>query len=104
MPQPVDLQTEVGRVTAAERIQAIADRASLAGQQRQITEVEEERVQAETQVQDTAETENRGVDAEGHRKNPFAGRRRRRDAAEKQGGDKELVEDAEEGHQIDITI
>ncbi|MBN2308115.1 MAG: hypothetical protein JXR94_04045 [Candidatus Hydrogenedentes bacterium] len=114
MPQPVDLQTEVARVTAAERIQQIADRASLAAQQRAAAEVEGERVENEQQVQQTPQTESRQVDADEHRKNPFMGRRRRKGSGkdpdqEEAGGLYNADERPEplegcEGQQLDVTI
>ncbi len=113
MPQPVDLQTEVARMTAVERMQTLTDRASLAAQQRQEVSAEEDRIVSETQVQETNEPENREVDADGRRRNPFVGRRRRR----KHDGDKdragvfyndeereELADEAAEGRSFDVTI
>ena len=111
MPQPVDLQTELARVTAAERIQQTADRASLAAQQRAATVVEETRVNAETQVQQTVETESEQVDQDGHRKNPFVGRRRRRakqveetPAGPPNAGELRVISEGTENHKLDITI
>ena len=117
MPQPVDLPTEVARVAATERIQAIADRASLAGQQRQVTEADEQRIQSETQIHETTHTQSDGVDADGHRRNPFVGRRRHRkrkdgnDAREEarifynaEEEEEAFGEDTDEGHQFDVTI
>jgi hypothetical protein len=111
MPQPVDLQTELARVSAAGRIQQAADRASLAAQQRASTVVEETRVNAETQVQQTVEAESEQVDQNGRRKNPFVGRRRRRakeDIAEPappaNAGDLKVISEGTENHKLDITI
>ena len=78
MPQPIDLQTELARTNTVERIQQIADRVSLVAQQRTAVEADEERLRQEQQIQQTPETENPEVDADGHRKNPTVGRRRRR--------------------------
>ena len=118
MPQPVDLQTEVARVSAADRVQQIADRVSLAAQQRQVLSVEQERVDVETQVQGTADTQNREVDADGRRRNPFVGRRqrRRKTGAQEPGEEtppafynageevEEVADDLVEGRNFDVTI
>ncbi|MCC6694163.1 MAG: hypothetical protein IT365_00905 [Candidatus Hydrogenedentes bacterium] len=111
MPQPVDLQTELARVTAAERIQQSADRASLAAQQRAASTVEQTRVNAETQVQQTVEAESEQIDQDGRRKNPFVGRRRRRAKEEIAGptppasaGDLKVIPEGTEKHELDITI
>lgn len=77
MPQPIDLQTEAGRVAAAERVQQIADRQSLAAMQRSAAEVEDERVEVETAVQQ-AQQKSEQVDRELRRRNPYVGRRRRK--------------------------
>lgn len=112
MPQPVDLQTEIARITAAERIQQAADRASLAAQQRGAAEIEETRVAVETQVQQTDETANEQVDEKGRRRNPFVGRRRKKgqqgDAesphAKTKAGDLRVIPEGTEEHKLDITI
>jgi len=105
MPQPVDLQTELGRATAAERIQDVADRASLAAVQRQASDVEEDRVGVETQVQQTHESESERVNADGRRRNPFVGRRRRGKKGAEKGKDetKPHAPDADE-HHLDVTV
>ena len=54
MPQPIDPQTELGRLTAAERIQQIADRASLAAQARASQTALSELTAAESQVRQMA--------------------------------------------------
>ncbi len=65
MPQPLDFSTESGRVTAAERIQQIADRASLANLHNTRTAEELKRLQQETQVQKTHPGEQEALDADG---------------------------------------
>lgn len=105
MPQPVDLQTEMARIAAAERIQQIADRMSLAAQQRLAQEAEKTRVADETQVHQTVETENPEVDAEGRRKNPFAGRRKGRGPADsEEHGNERRVSSDDEGRHFDVSI
>lgn len=110
MPQPVDLQTELGRVSAAERIQQIADRASLASLQRTAEEVAQNRVSQESQVQQTDQPQSEQVDAEAKRRNPFVGRRKRRgddDSDDEGGAEAEShrgpTEDGE-GGRLDVSV
>ena len=110
MPQPIDLQTEMARVNAVERIQQVAGRVSLAGQQRVEAELLKQGLQAETQVQQTR-PKGEQVEPELRRRNPFAGRRRRqpgrRQAPEDPVPKKATPREAEPGgepHQLDITV
>ncbi|MCP4641393.1 MAG: hypothetical protein GY851_13210 [bacterium] len=107
MPQPVDMQTEIARTTAVERIQEIAGRLSLAAQQRAVAEAEDERILQEQQVKETRETQSDEVDEEGHRRNPFMGRRRHRDQgnadADKAQGNTAHSGDGE-AHQLDVSV
>jgi hypothetical protein len=107
MPQPIDLQTELARVNAAERIQQVADRASMAALQRAAAENQQARSQTETVVQETHHTESERVNAEEHRKNPFMGRRRRvKNADEDEAGARDAAAHPgdQEPHQLDVTI
>jgi ABC-type Zn2+ transport system substrate-binding protein/surface adhesin len=114
MPQPVDLQTEMGRLTAADRIQQIADRVSLAAQQRTAQVLEKERLSEETQVQQTREAESEEVDAEGQGRNPAAGRRHHRHPEQNEGDEEahvfynaeenQEIAEQPEGHNFDVTI
>lgn len=113
MPQPVDPNTEIMRITAAERIQQIADRASLAAQARHAAEAAEQRVDVESQVRQTAQKSEQ-VDEELRRRNPFMGRRRRKSPAEstearnaKESGRGESDSEPQnpsEHHRLDISI
>lgn len=114
MPQPIDPHTEIGRATAAERIQQIAERASLAAQARVSAEAAEARVSAESQVRQAMQ-KNEEVERELRRRAPFAGRRRsqgqRPDAPEEErsrhfydAAEKDVVADAPEGRTLDIEI
>lgn len=78
MPQPVDLQTELARLNAADRLQQAADRASIAALQRAAQEDQQTRLQTETTVQQTQHAESEQVRGDEKRKNPFVGRRRKR--------------------------
>lgn len=112
MPQPVDFNTEVAKVTAAERAQEVMARVSLAAQQRQTTAEQENRVRAETEVRQTAETENLQVQADAKRRNPFIGRRRRRHTPSEDAGDAGAASPGAENtartdpeqHQLDVTV
>ena len=116
MPQPIDPHTEIGRATAAERIQQIADRASLAAQARVAADAAESRVAAESQVRQAMQ-KNEQVDSELRRRTPFVGRRKKR----KGGGEphnegeersrhfynaseKEVLAEDPEEHRFDIEI
>ena len=114
MPQPIDMQTEVGRLTAAERIQQVADRVSLAAQQRAAAELEEERITDETRVKESPEAQGNRVDPEEKRR-----RRRQREESSKRreaapgpkatrtfynAEEKEEVAEAPEDHRLDVSI
>lgn len=64
MPQPIDLQTELVRVTAAERVQQTLDRASLAAQGRATAHLQHEVVQKETLVQPKGQAERPSIEDE----------------------------------------
>ncbi len=110
MPQPIDPNTEILRATAAERIQQIADRASLAAQSRGAAEAADEQVRAESQVKQMNQ-KSEEVESELRRKNPYQGRRRKR----KKDGDhpsitlynaaeQEEFTDDPDAHDLDIII
>jgi len=73
MPQPIDMQTELGRTMAAERIQDASARAALLAQQRAQVEEEKVRVAQQTQVGQAEQTDNREV----HEKEEQGGERER---------------------------
>lgn len=112
MPQPIDMQTEITRISMAERMQDASTRASLAAQQRAAQDSEENDQLREVQVNETEESENPDVDADGKRKNPFGGRRKKRQAPLGDEGShtvytadetKEVLEDPDD-HRLDVTI
>ena len=78
MPQPIDMQTELGRSMMAERIQDAATRGALAAHQRDQLKEKQDQALRETQVSETPETQSEHVDQDGRRKNPFVKRRSRR--------------------------
>ncbi len=110
MPQPIDPQTELGRITAAERIQQISDRASLAAQQRVAEDTDKQQRLLEQEVQETHQ-KNKEVETETKRRNPFMGRRKKKKKSSddsthtlyNENENKEIVEDPDD-HTLDITI
>ena len=105
MPQPVDLQTEVARATAVERIQQLADRVSLAARQRVASAAQEDRLVSETQVQQTPQAQSEEIDAEARRRNPYVGRRRRRKGDDNEDDAAKGPHHADEGeHCLDVTV
>lgn len=105
MPQPIDMQTELGRASMAERIQELSGRASLAARQQSGLDAEQTSVDAETVVNETQDTENPEVDAEGRRRNPFVKQRRKTKADEAKGKTRRprSAPDSED-HQLDVTV
>lgn len=112
MPQPVDLQTELARTSAADRIQQYLSRASLVAQQGDTREARETQLAAEQQIHETAEdAESQNIDEDAHRQNPFMGKRRRRGKGDSEGagssygpGEKHNAADGDEGQTFDVTI
>lgn len=106
MPQPIDLQTELARVTTMERVQQIADRMSLAAHQRMADQAEQQRVQAETQAQE-ADQKSDEVDRDARRQSPERrGKHGHGDPAQDEKAKSSLippVPPAEE-HRLDISI
>ena len=74
MPQPIDLQTELARITTMERVQQISDRLSLAAHQRMADQAGQQQVDAETQTQQ-AEQKSDEVDRDLRRHTPHGERR-----------------------------
>ena len=109
MPQPIDVNTELGRVTAAERITQVADRTSLAAQARIADDATAMRAQAETQVRNPA-PKSEEVEAELRRRSPYVGRRRRRqqerqpEHGARDAASLPVIPDASDQHDLDITV
>jgi hypothetical protein len=103
MPQPIDFSTELGRMTAVERIQQVTDRLSLNAQQRSTNEVQEQRIASETQVQET-QAQSEKVDVDLHRRNPYAGRKKKKEESPPVESASDVPVAPEEQHQLDISI
>lgn len=115
MPQPIDMQTELARTSMAERVQETVGRASLAAHQRSATDAEADRVNTETVVHETPESEASRVAEEGKRKNPYAKirKKRRKKKGPSEAETKEFYSPSEgktaisenpDDHQLDIEI
>ena len=102
MPQPVDPQTEFGRMTAAERIQEISGRASIAAQLRLAAEAAAAQNRLDAQVLET-EGKSEEVEEEARRKNPFAGKRRKGNQQGKSPQKRRNDGDGE-AHHLDIKV
>ncbi len=110
MPQPIDMQTELGRSMMAERIQDAATRGALVAHLRD--QVEEKKAQAlrETQVDETPEAQSEHVDEDGRRKNPYVTRRSRRKDQKDPAGQsarsarKKRAASTDDDHRLDVSI
>ncbi len=114
MPQPIDPQTEIVRTSAAERIQQIADRTSLAAQARVAADSATLQRDLETQVQQS-KMKSDEMNRELKRRNPFVGRRKKREQGSHEGenqkarhfynaSEKEVLADDPREHDFDVEI
>jgi hypothetical protein len=90
MPQPIDPNTELARMTAAERIQQIADRASLAAQARNSSDAAARQIEIESQVQQMNQ-KSEEVEDEMRRRQPYMGRRKKKRDKEKEKNKEEIL-------------
>ncbi len=104
MPQPIDMQSELGRTLAAERIQDAAVRATLLAQQRAQVDAERQRAAREHEVAQTHETESEGVDQDGRGKQPPPRRGRSATTKPAQPDAPRTARDSGEGHTLDVTV
>ena len=104
MPQPIDMQSELGRTMAAERIQDATVRAALLAQQRAQIEAEQQRAAREHVVAETHETESEGVDEDGKGDQPArdAHRRKAKNATATQVP--RPTRPAGEDHTLDVSV
>lgn len=111
MPQPIDINTEFARTTTAQRVQEIADRASLAAQQRQVQHAHEEQVSAESVVQQSndsgedAAVNDRRENREQQRKQQHGktGSPDEAEPADHGAGNLAIIPD-DEKHRLDVTV
>jgi hypothetical protein len=118
-PQPIDMQTMIGRMAAADRAQQAAERQPLVQQERLAVQAPAQSTEKETQVQQADHAEHAPV-KEARRREPFSGRKRGRKkrAAKKpveqeeeascdsgtytSSAEKELADGADEGQVLDV--
>ena len=108
MPQPVDINTELARSVTVQRIQELADRASLAAQHRHAQHAQQEQLDAETRVQESPESEHQAevtdkqqTNHEQHGRGDTA--REQESDAGTDAGEIEVIADAAEQHRLDVT-
>jgi hypothetical protein len=104
MPQPIDMQSELGRTMAAERVQDAAARAAVLAQQR--SQIDEERRIAlrERQVAETPETESEGVSQDGRGKQLPPRRQAGRSSIPAGAGTPRPLHASGEDHALDVTV
>ena len=103
MPQPIDMQSELGRTMAAERIQDAAIRAALLAQQRAQIDAERQRAAREHEVAQTHETESEGVDQDGQGNQPPP-RRGRNVARPAEQQEPRTARDSGDEHALDVKV
>lgn len=111
MPQPIDPSSELARVSQAERVQSLADRAALNAQLRASGEMAEKDRVVEQQVRQTHQKDERVEEEEAKQRNPYAGQRKKRKREEGIAANvfydsherPEIVDD-DDNHSLDITI
>ncbi len=108
MPQPIDMQTELGRTMVAERIQDASARAALLAQQRAQVEEDKVRVAQQTQVGKAEQTDNREVGEQDEQGDAHERGRRRRPAEQAAAEDappvaRKAIEPGEH-HGFDVSI
>ncbi len=105
MPQPIDPLMEVNRISTSERIQQIADRASLQAQGRMAEATADDQVRKESTVKES-ENKSDEVDEELKRKNPFMGRKKKRSSTTHDSGKHQQSNkrDGEGSHHFDVSI
>lgn len=110
MPQPVDMPTELARVSVAERMQLAAERAAQLAQHHGTIDADRDRDRAESTVKETAETEGQIVDADAHGRNTPHRRKQKESAdalkdrptADARG--MEVVPEGLEQHSLDFKV
>lgn len=109
MPQPIDINAELARTTVAQRVQEIADRASLAAQQRNAQHLQQEQVISESVVRQPPASEREAALSDKSERDEMKRKRARSKAvsnealrADHGAGDLEIVPDTER-HRLDVN-
>ena len=115
MPQPIDMQSEITRVSMAERMQDAATRSSLAALQRAQLEAESDERVKSTQVNETEETQQSKIHSDERREKNAEKRPKKKKKKPKTDSDiaahvmytsheeKEVLSDPDD-HDLDLTI
>lgn len=93
MVQPIDMQSLVGGIMNADRVQHIVERQAAQEQQRAAFQEHAERAQQETQIQETTQTESERIEEDQERESQ---RRRQQRKSDEQKDDEK--QSAAEGH------
>lgn len=102
MPQPIDMQSELARTLAAERIQDAAVRAAQLAQQRGQIDAEAQRIASERQVTQSKEIESEGVSRDG-RGRRMPDRSGKQDEGKEESGTPRRPRNDGEEHALDVT-
>lgn len=108
MPQPIDPSSELGRMSAAERVQRVMEQAATAVQQRS-AEIAGADAQRQQQQVLQADPKQQAVEDAMKRRTPYVALRRKRKAQEDEAAEiynaKQKHEHTEDGeHQLDVTL
>ncbi|MBI1317639.1 MAG: hypothetical protein GC168_01655 [Candidatus Hydrogenedens sp.] len=114
MPQPIDPQSELGRVAAAERVQQMMERAAQLAQLRQRDDAADDTVRQQEQTHQPEQKQEK-VDQELQRRNPYVGLRKKKKKDDEREetprghsgyNARQKPEDADdpENHDLDITL
>ncbi len=111
MPQPIDPSSELGRISAAERVQMTMERAAQMAQLRMADDAEKDSRQLQELAQQ-AKQKDAQVDEELRRRNPFMGRRKKQGQSGQQPDESLDTYNArqrrepgdEPEHRLDVTL
>lgn len=111
MPQPIDPSSELGRLSAAERVQMTMERAAQMAQLRMADDADKDTVRLQEQAQQARQKEAQ-VDEQLKRRNPFMGRRRKQGQSEQQPDESletynarlRLERGDDQEHRLDVTL
>jgi len=95
MVQPIDMQSLIGNIMSAERVQHIVEHQASVEQQRIAFQQHAERAQQETQVQQTHEAESERIEEEQERQSQGRGQGRQQREQEEQQTEEDAVRRAD---------
>lgn len=112
MPQPIDPTTEINRAAAVERLQQLTARTDLHAQTRQAHMLAQQELAAETNV-DRPEAKSDEVERDLRRRNPYVGRRKRRNPDDSPSeesrtfytpDERPAIAEDDDHHGLDVTV